>query len=100
MDSFLTGIPNITNVGAGGLVVLFVILVATGRLVPSALHKAIRDDLISQRDTLLRANEVLITTNASQAKAIQDLTDAGRVSVRVMEALRTSTEIGDSHVGT
>lgn len=78
---------RIDQLGAGGLVVLAVLMLFTGKLVPKSQMDAWRDAYLKEKDVgdELRAQ-------------VTDLTQAMQVTARVLDALPTSG--GDSDVAT
>lgn len=72
----IDGIP-VVNIGAGGLVTLFVILFFTGRIVPWRIYQAMKED----RDTWRAAAQELLEQNT-------ELVTDKDLSVELLRALR------------
>ena len=90
----LTDAP-IGDMGLAGLVVLFVYLIFTGKLIPRSTYDQQRADLLAQVDAERQAKEAardvvmkLMGANGDQAATIRDLVPAARVGVRVGEEVQ------------
>ena len=85
----------IGDMGLAGLVILFVYLIFTGKLIPRSTYDQQRADLLAQVDAERQAKEAardavmkLMGANTDQAATIRDLVPAARVGVRVGEEVQ------------
>lgn len=88
----LAGLGQFVQLGAGGLLSLGILLILTGRLVPSGTVEkllAARDQIIEQQKTTIDRQEVRADLTTSQ---ITQLLESGKTSAHVLEEIRRLVE--------
>lgn len=89
----LEGVP-IGDIGLGGLVVMFVLAILTGRLIPRATHDLMLNDRDQWRDAAQKSAAVI----SEQSAQISELMEGGRAALHVTESLHQVVLPGDREV--
>lgn len=76
------------NMGAGGVVILVVVLIITGRLIPKFYYKELKED----RDRWQTTAESLTGSVSVFATAFPELLEVGKTTTKVMTDIREKSE--------
>lgn len=89
----LDGIPLelVGNMGAGGVLVLVVFLIVTGRLIPMFYYKELKED----RNRWRTAAESLTVSVNVFSTAFPELLEVGKTTTKVMTDIREKSEASE-----
>lgn len=84
--------PLITQGGATGLLALFIVAILTGRLMPAAVVRSIKDDRDQWRETALEREQTI----ARIVDTVHEANESSKLVLEIISELRDNVDGGPS----